>query len=119
MRGTPIVHNGVVYIGCYDNNLYALDAKKGSFLWKYATEGGIPTRPAAQDDVVFVASEDHHLHAVTADKGKVVSKDEEFRCAPCRKDGCDGSKRSKCLEVISVEDALAAIHESVTVGAAG
>jgi outer membrane protein assembly factor BamB/tRNA A-37 threonylcarbamoyl transferase component Bud32 len=72
LRSTPIVHNGVMYIGCYDNNLYALDAKKGTFLWKYATEGGIPTRPAAQDDIVFVASEDHHLHAVTADKGKVV-----------------------------------------------
>ncbi len=72
LRSTPIVHNGIMYIGCYDNNLYALDAKKGSFLWKYATEGGIPTRPAAQDDIVFVASEDHHLHAVTADKGKLV-----------------------------------------------
>ncbi len=32
LRSTPIVHNGIMYIGCYDNNLYALDAKKGSFL---------------------------------------------------------------------------------------
>ena len=72
IRGSPIVHRGVLYIGCYDNNLYALDAKRGTFLWKYPTEGGIPTRPAANEDLIYVASEDHRLHAVTADQGKLV-----------------------------------------------
>jgi len=72
IRGSPIVHQGQVFVGCYDNNLYALDAKTGEFRWKYATEGGIPTRPAAQGDVVFVASEDRRLHAVTAEAGKLV-----------------------------------------------
>ncbi len=72
VRGSPIVHNGIVYVGCYDNNLYALDARNGKFLWKYATEGGIPTRPVAFEDMVFVASEDQRLHAVTATTGKLV-----------------------------------------------
>ncbi len=35
-----------LYIGCYDNNLYALNAADGKFQWKYATEGGIVSRPA-------------------------------------------------------------------------
>jgi outer membrane protein assembly factor BamB/tRNA A-37 threonylcarbamoyl transferase component Bud32 len=72
IRGSPLVHNGVVYIGCYDNNLYALDAKNGQFLWKYATEGGIATRPAALDEAVFVGSEDFRVHAVTASQGRLV-----------------------------------------------
>ncbi len=72
IRGAPIVLNGVVYIGCYDNNLYALDAESGEFLWKFATEGGIPTRPAADDELVYVASEDTRLYAVTADKGALA-----------------------------------------------
>ncbi len=72
IRGAPIVLNGVVYIGCYDNNLYALDAETGEFLWKFATEGGIPTRPAADDELVYVASEDTRLYAVTADKGALA-----------------------------------------------
>ncbi|NIS81536.1 MAG: PQQ-binding-like beta-propeller repeat protein [Anaerolineales bacterium] len=72
IRGTPIVHKGVVYLGCYDNNLYALNAETGEFMWKYATEGGIPGRPAAEDDVIYVGSEDHRLHAVTADRGQLV-----------------------------------------------
>lgn len=72
IRGSPLVHNGTVYIGCYDNNLYALDEKSGEFRWKYATEGGIAGKPAALEDVIFVGSEDHRLYAVTANRGKVV-----------------------------------------------
>jgi outer membrane protein assembly factor BamB/tRNA A-37 threonylcarbamoyl transferase component Bud32 len=72
IRSSPLVHRGLVYIGCYDNNLYALDAKTGEFRWKYATEAGIATRPAANEDTIFVGSEDHRLHALTADHGRLV-----------------------------------------------
>lgn len=85
IRGSPIVHNGVVYVGCYDNNLYALDAKNGQFLWKYATEGGIATRPAAQDEAIFVGSEDYRLHAVSASLGRLIwtyYTDGPIRCSP-------------------------------------
>lgn len=72
IRGSPILYQDVIFIGCYDNNLYALDAKSGEFLWKYATEGGITGRPAADEGVIFVGSEDHRLHAITARGGKLV-----------------------------------------------
>ena len=72
IRGSPLIHNGAIYVGCYDNNLYALSAKSGEFQWKYATEGGIAGRPAAFDDLVYVGSEDHRLHAVTLSRGKLV-----------------------------------------------
>jgi len=72
IRGSPIVHNGVIYVGCYDNNLYALDAKSGEFLWKYATEGGITGRPAVYDDMIFIGSEDQRMHAISTNRGKLV-----------------------------------------------
>ena len=72
IRGTPIVYDGTLYVGCYDNNLYALDAKTGEFQWKYATEGGIPTRPVAQEGMVFVGSEDTRVYALTSSKGELV-----------------------------------------------
>jgi outer membrane protein assembly factor BamB/tRNA A-37 threonylcarbamoyl transferase component Bud32 len=72
IRGSPILYQDVIYIGCYDNNLYALDAQTGEFLWKYATEGGITGRPAAEEGVIFIGSEDHRLHAITARGGKLV-----------------------------------------------
>lgn len=72
IRGTPNYHEGVVYVGCYDNNLYSLEAASGTFRWKYPTDGGITGRPAVQDNTVFVGSEDHRLHAVSTRTGSVV-----------------------------------------------
>jgi len=72
IRGSPIVYEGLVYLGCYDNNLYALDKKTGEFQWKYATEGGITGKPAAEDGAVFIGSEDGRLYALTANRGALV-----------------------------------------------
>ncbi len=40
VRSSPTVYNGILYVGSYDHNLYALDAEDGKFQWKYPTEGG-------------------------------------------------------------------------------
>ena len=32
IRGSPAYHNKMVYVGCYDNNLYALNADDGRFI---------------------------------------------------------------------------------------
>lgn len=71
VRGTPTFHNGSLYIGSYDNNLYALRAENGKFLWKYPTDGGIVSKPAIQDNTVFFGSEDHRLHAVSLTSSRV------------------------------------------------
>lgn len=72
IRGTPIVQDGVVYVGSYDHNLYALDATKGDFLWKYPTEGGIVSRPAIYDGNIFFGSEDRRLHVISQRSGKLA-----------------------------------------------
>ncbi len=99
IRGPVLVSDGVVYIGCYDNNLYALDAKSGEFKWKFATEGGIPTRPAANEESVFVASEDHSLYALSNNGEWLWSYEAEgpIRSSPLIEDryiffGCDDSQ---------------------------
>jgi hypothetical protein len=35
--GTPAIANGVVYVGSWDHNLYALNAQTGARLWSYTT----------------------------------------------------------------------------------
>ncbi len=72
VRGTPLVYNGFVYAGCYDNNLYAINAANGEFQWKYASEGGIVSRPAVANDTIFFGSEDKRVHAVSARSGKLA-----------------------------------------------
>jgi eukaryotic-like serine/threonine-protein kinase len=72
IRGTPAISQGLIYIGSYDNNLYALNAADGKFQWKYPTDGGVVTRPSVFDGNVYFGSEDKRLHVVSARSGKVV-----------------------------------------------
>jgi outer membrane protein assembly factor BamB/tRNA A-37 threonylcarbamoyl transferase component Bud32 len=72
IRNSPTYDNGVIYVGAYDNNLYAINAANGEFVWKYATDGGIATKPAIYDNTLYIGSEDKRLHAVSARSGKVM-----------------------------------------------
>lgn len=72
IRGAPAVHQGTVYVGCYDNNLYAINAADGKFQWKYPSDGGIVSRPVVHDGNIYFCSEDQRLHVVSARTGKVV-----------------------------------------------
>ncbi len=63
VRSSPLVSAGMLYIGCYDTNLYALDAKRGEFRWKKPTNGGISSSPAIWNDIVIVGSEDGNVYA--------------------------------------------------------
>ncbi|MGE5223937.1 MAG: PQQ-binding-like beta-propeller repeat protein [Omnitrophica WOR_2 bacterium] len=71
IRGTPTTNAEAVYVGSYDNNIYALNAMTGEFLWKYPTEGGIVSKPLVHEGNVYVGSEDKHLHVVSARSGKL------------------------------------------------
>ena len=71
VRSSPAVHNGVAYVGAYDNNLYAISADKGKFLWKYATEGGIASSPCVHEGRVFFGSSDRLLYAINAETGRI------------------------------------------------
>lgn len=72
IRNAPTYDNGVIYIGAYDNNLYAINAANGEFIWKYAADAAIPTKPAVYDNNIYVGSDDKRLHAVSARSGKVL-----------------------------------------------
>ncbi len=72
IRGSSTIFQGILFIGSYDNNLYALNAADGKLIWKYPTDGGIVTRPAIYQDSVYIGSGDARLHAVSIRSGKVL-----------------------------------------------
>ncbi|WP_432762670.1 PQQ-binding-like beta-propeller repeat protein [Anaerolinea thermophila] len=72
IRGGPAFENGLIYVGSYDNNLYAVDATDGKFVWKFPTEGGIVTRPAFGEGLVIFGSEDHRIYALNSRSGKIA-----------------------------------------------
>ena len=72
IRGGVLVQDGMLFVPSYDHNLYALDAANGNFRWKYATQGGLPRKPAVYDTNIFVGSEDSLVHAISRRTGSVV-----------------------------------------------
>ena len=71
IRSRPAVGKGIVFVGAYDNNLYALTADKGDFLWKFPTGGGIGGAPVVSEDAVLVGSSDHSLYSLQLRKGRL------------------------------------------------
>ena len=71
---SPAVANGVVYVGSYDNNLYALNATTGTMLWSFTTGGGVYSSPAVANGVVYVGSWDFNgdVYALNATTGAEV-----------------------------------------------
>ncbi|MBN1230516.1 MAG: serine/threonine-protein kinase [Anaerolineales bacterium] len=72
LRGTPVYYNGQVFIGCTDNNLYAIDASDGKFAWKYFADGAVSGKPALSDDNLYFGSEDHRLHVISTRSGTLL-----------------------------------------------
>lgn len=71
IRTRPAVAKGIVLTGAYDNNLYAVTADKGEFLWKYPTGGGIGGSPTVHEDAVMIGSADHSLYSLQLRKGRL------------------------------------------------
>jgi serine/threonine protein kinase len=71
VRASPGADDRYLYVGVYDNNVYALDLKSGEFQWKYPTDGGIATKPFVYKNSVIFGSEDQVAYAVST-SGRLV-----------------------------------------------
>ena len=57
LTSSPVVSNGVVYIGSLDGNVYALNANTGALVWKTPAGGPIESSPAYSDGAVYVTAQ--------------------------------------------------------------
>jgi outer membrane protein assembly factor BamB len=70
---TPAIHEGVVFIGSDDGNVYALDAAaSGAVLWTYSTGASVWAAPAVADGKVYVGSLNHWFYALDEQTGGLV-----------------------------------------------
>lgn len=71
---SPIVYNGIVYIGSEDGNLYAIDQKTGKTHWKFKTGGAVHSSPAVFKNTVYIGSFDGCYYALDIQTGHVKWK---------------------------------------------
>ncbi len=83
ISATPVISDGVAYVGSYDGSLYAIELSTGEGPWIYATGAAVPepnlkiplgiTGSAAIDgSVVYVGDAAATVHAVDAVSGQPV-----------------------------------------------
>jgi outer membrane protein assembly factor BamB len=83
VSGTPVVANGVVYVGSWDGKMYALRESDGTQVWSFnagtftdnrcnPTIMGIDSTAAVADGKVYFATSDAKLYALDAATGNVV-----------------------------------------------
>ncbi len=66
VSSSPALANGLVYVGCADSNLYALNAIDGQLVWKYTTGGEVASSPAITNNAVIFGSCDGKVYALDA-----------------------------------------------------
>jgi len=71
---SPVWHEGTLYFGSDDGNVYALDAASGRERWRTRTRGPVPSSPAVADGRVYAMSYDGRLWALDAATGEVLWK---------------------------------------------
>jgi PQQ-dependent dehydrogenase (methanol/ethanol family) len=82
-QGTPVVKDGVMYIPTGQQDVFALDVRTGTILWRYIADvdpkspGGWNNRGVAvAEGKVFASQKDSHLIALDQTTGKVIWKTE-------------------------------------------
>lgn len=75
IRGKATIDKNVLYVGAYDNNLYALRTEDGEFVWKFPTTDSIGgSTPFVYEDLVLTGSADKNLYAITKQNGRLKWK---------------------------------------------
>ena len=75
--GSPVVADGILYIGSSDGNLYAIDTASGQLVWDASLNENdavdyIWATPMVRDGVIYIGSFDNKLYAMNASDGKPV-----------------------------------------------
>ena len=68
-ESSPVVVDGVVYVGSGDGNMYALCAESGQLVWKFQTGDVVHCSPAVVDGTVYFGSWDTFFYALDAKTG--------------------------------------------------
>jgi len=69
IESSPVVVNGVMYVGADNGRLYAIDATTGAVRWTLSTGGKVVSSPAVSGGLVVFGSDDGKVYGVDATTG--------------------------------------------------
>ncbi|MGA8848572.1 MAG: PQQ-binding-like beta-propeller repeat protein [Dehalococcoidia bacterium] len=92
---SPIVHEGIVYAGCLDGKLYAIEAETGAKLWEFDAGDPIVSPPVLMDNLLIVTDESGTVYVfdLSAELGdetvplKTISIGADVKSSFCAEEG--------------------------------
>jgi outer membrane protein assembly factor BamB len=69
---SPLVADGLVYVGDWRGTVYALDERNGKIRWRFKTRGAIKGAVALSGKRLYVGSYDGHLYCLGARSGRLI-----------------------------------------------
>ena len=69
IKSSPVIVDGVVFIGSSDKNIYAIDVNDGQKIWSYQTDDIVEATPCVIEGSVYVGSSGGFLYAIDANSG--------------------------------------------------
>ncbi|MGH7358654.1 MAG: PQQ-binding-like beta-propeller repeat protein [Candidatus Rokuibacteriota bacterium] len=70
IESSPLLVDGVLYFGSWDQKVYALDAKTKRVLWTFETDDQVKGGPAYRNGTIFIGSYDGNVYALNARTGR-------------------------------------------------
>lgn len=72
VSSSPAVVNGIVYVGSYDDRVFARRVTNGKVIWSYLTNDAVSSSPAVANGIVYVGAGDGNVYALVAATGRVA-----------------------------------------------
>ncbi|WP_124176999.1 outer membrane protein assembly factor BamB family protein [Natrarchaeobius halalkaliphilus] len=75
-NASPVVADGTVYAGCWDETLYAVDAATGEIEWEQENLGLISSSPTVVNETVYLSTSSNDIYAFAVNNGEIRWKEE-------------------------------------------
>jgi eukaryotic-like serine/threonine-protein kinase len=74
VSSSPVIVNGVIYVGSRDHNLYAINAATGDRIWNFTDfdNNWVSSTPAVADGVVYFGGYRNKVYALDAGTGALI-----------------------------------------------
>ncbi|MBN2313530.1 MAG: PQQ-binding-like beta-propeller repeat protein [Sedimentisphaerales bacterium] len=71
VKSSPVIVDGLVFVGSSDENVYAIDLANGQKVWSYKTTDAVEATPCVVERSVYIGSLDGFLYALDAQDGSL------------------------------------------------
>jgi outer membrane protein assembly factor BamB len=71
-ESSPLVANGMVYVGDWNGVVHALDERTGETRWTFRTGDQVKAGPTLSGRRLYIGSYDHHMYALDALTGRLL-----------------------------------------------